>query len=481
METLKVILLILLVIMIFNFVIFIHELGHFLAAKWRGMHVDRFQIWFGKPIWKKTIGGVQYGLGWLPMGGFVSLPQMASMEGIEGEVSEKHKKDLKRVKPFDKILVAFAGPLFSLFLAFSAALVVWVIGKPDEKLVTTTIGYISETSPAKGLLQVGDKITQVEGNPVDCWVGNNLNSVQGNVILSEGETVEFTVERSGETLEISTPYRLPDVNFLDRTYRTVDINPVARLMVQSMKENSPGAIAGLKKGDFLVSLNGETLSGISQIKDVIKEGAVANFTVLRDGKTLDVSVTPQKPIGLETYLIGVSFDSAVGLENEFKKDLVYPNPIEQLVNNVKMMWLTISKVVSPNNSVSVGDMQGAVGIGHNYYQMLLMEHAINRIVWFTVLLNVNLAVLNLLPLPVLDGGHIVTSFYELIRKKAFPPKVMLVIQNAFILLLLGFMLYVNSKDIYAMGKGVSSGGSVKEIKFSAPVMEALNGSENESK
>ena len=99
MEILITILLIFAVIMVFNFVIFIHELGHFLAARWRGMYVDRFQIWFGKPIWKKKIGEVQYGIGWVPFGGFVSLPQMADMEGIEGRVPEHIKDQIKPVKP----------------------------------------------------------------------------------------------------------------------------------------------------------------------------------------------------------------------------------------------------------------------------------------------------------------------------------------------------------------------------------------------
>ena len=76
---------ILIVVALFNVIIFVHELGHFLAAKWRGLRIDRFQIWFGKPLWKKEINGVQYGLGWLPAGGFVALPQMAPMEAVEGK------------------------------------------------------------------------------------------------------------------------------------------------------------------------------------------------------------------------------------------------------------------------------------------------------------------------------------------------------------------------------------------------------------
>ncbi len=108
-------LLMLVVIGIFNVIIFVHELGHFLAARWRGLQVDRFQIWFGKPIWKKEINGVQYGLGWLPFGGFVALPQMVTMESVEG--SNRGKDELPPVSPLDEIIVAFAGPRFRLSLA----------------------------------------------------------------------------------------------------------------------------------------------------------------------------------------------------------------------------------------------------------------------------------------------------------------------------------------------------------------------------
>jgi len=85
MATVKYLLILLEVLLLFNLLIFVHELGHFLAARWRGLKVDRFAIWFGKPIWKKKIGGVEYALGTIPAGGYVSLPQMATMEAIEGK------------------------------------------------------------------------------------------------------------------------------------------------------------------------------------------------------------------------------------------------------------------------------------------------------------------------------------------------------------------------------------------------------------
>src|ERR1043165_2965746 len=99
------------VVAIFNLIIIVHELGHFLAAKWRGLVIERFGIWFGKPIWEKQINGIWYSLGSIPAGGFVKLPQLAPMEALEGETSVS-KEDLKPISSMDKIIVAFAGPLF---------------------------------------------------------------------------------------------------------------------------------------------------------------------------------------------------------------------------------------------------------------------------------------------------------------------------------------------------------------------------------
>src|SRR5436305_8608082 len=116
------------VVLLFNLLIAVHELGHFLAAKWRGLKIERFAIWFGKPIWKRKINGVEYALGWIPAGGYVALPQMASMEAIEGK-SEGSDGPLPPVAPLDKIIVAFAGPMFSFLLAVAFAFIVWGVGK----------------------------------------------------------------------------------------------------------------------------------------------------------------------------------------------------------------------------------------------------------------------------------------------------------------------------------------------------------------
>src|SRR5205085_4335999 len=162
MAILKYILIFLEVLLIFNLLIFVHELGHFLAARWRGLKVDRFAIWFGKPIWKKKIGGVEYALGTIPAGGYVSLPQMATMEAIEGK-GDSSGKPLPPISPMDKIIVAFAGPLFSFLLALAFGVVVMAVGRPvDGDDNSTQIGWVEPGGPAwKAGLRPGDEILEI--------------------------------------------------------------------------------------------------------------------------------------------------------------------------------------------------------------------------------------------------------------------------------------------------------------------------------
>src|SRR3954451_5011384 len=162
----RVIFILLEVLILFNLLIVVHELGHFLAARWRGLYIEKFGVWFGKPLWKKTIGGVQYSLGSLPFGGFVALPQLAPMDIIEGKADVDRAK-LPPVSAIDKIIVAVARPFFSVMQAFVIAALIWVVGYPvSEADTTTTIGYLLPESPAlKTGLQRGDTILEVDGKP----------------------------------------------------------------------------------------------------------------------------------------------------------------------------------------------------------------------------------------------------------------------------------------------------------------------------
>src|SRR6266436_3514651 len=226
MQILKVIFILLEVLALFNLIIFVHELGHFLAARWRGLKVERFAIWFGKPLWKKEINGVEYVLGSIPAGGYVSLPQMAPMEVIEGK-SDKPHEELPNVSAFDKIIVAFAGPLFSFLLALAFAVLVSMVGRPvSESETTTLIGYVIKDGPAdKAGLKPGDKVLEVDHKPVTKFGGIG-DSVTWRVVRSEEETLSVKVERDGRTMEFfPRPTKEPTKAWQRKSLRKIQIAP----------------------------------------------------------------------------------------------------------------------------------------------------------------------------------------------------------------------------------------------------------------
>ena len=453
MSILLPILVILVVILIFNVIIFVHELGHFLAARWRGLEVERFQIWFGKPIWKKTYNGVQYGLGWLPFGGFVALPQMAPMESIEGK--NQNAEPLPPVKPIDKIIVAFAGPLFSFLLALLTACLVYFVGKPDSRVNTTTIGYVVKDSPAmKGGLQIGDTITAVNSNPVDSFGGNMDTGVTENIITSEGDTINFTVQRPGtpEPLVIKTGFDIPDTSWHQRKgLRKVGIGFQEAVIVGSIVPNGPGDKAGLKADDVITHLNGTAATSRDLLIDAAGTGKLQQLTVKRGEETLELSITPLKPKGFDktAFGIGFKFDESVLTET-----ILHPGPWSQITESANVMKRTIQLVSSSESSIGVDQLAGPIGIGKGYYEMLTSSaNGWKLALWFTVLFNINLAILNMMPFPVLDGGHIVLSFLEMISGRPIKARVLEVIQTSFVLVIFGLFIYITSKDVGSLIPG----------------------------
>ena len=282
------------VLLVFNLLILVHEWGHFLAARWCGLKVEKFYIWFGKPLWKKTINGVEYGLGSIPCGGFVALPQMAPMGGIEGEVTSG--EELPPVTPLAKIIVAFAGPLFSFMLAIVFALLVWKIGMPDRRIHTTTIGWVKADSPGeKGGLKAGDKILEIDGTPVASW-DEPVDSVKERIAFSKDEKITFTVERPGEAkpLQIQTGFDVePGTLFTRRGLRTVGLIWTYESRVFQVLEGSAAEAAGLKKGDMITTLNGVPVYSPLAFYDAVERNptGTVKLGIKRDGKASEVTLT----------------------------------------------------------------------------------------------------------------------------------------------------------------------------------------------
>jgi regulator of sigma E protease len=429
------------VILIFNLLIVVHELGHFLAARWRGLVVEKFAIWFGKPIWSKTIGGVEYRLGSIPAGGFVAIPQLAPMESIEGESGQK-REHLPPVKPLDKIIVAAAGPLFSFGLAFAMACIVWTVGKPQSEFDATIVGFVKEGGPAaEAGMRPGDKILSVDGKPVKHFL-SGTDSVKWRVVRSEGETIPIVVEREGQEISLNSGWKKPETSSWRRpSLREIQIGPRIVPGVGFVVRGSLADLSGLKAGDLVSAVNGVPIFNLSELGPVIdaNRGKTVMFEIERSGQPVMVDITlPPASTDATAVDFGIEWGRTV---------LVHPSPLSQVKDAATSIFRMVGALLSPASDVKAAHFSGPVGIMRLYYQIFESENGWRIALAFSVLINVNLALLNLLPFPVLDGGHITLAVIEAIRRKPISVRVLEVVQTACALLLIGFMLYLTFYDV----------------------------------
>ncbi|NBV86938.1 MAG: RIP metalloprotease RseP [Verrucomicrobia bacterium] len=413
-----------------------------LAARWRGLVIDEFGIWFGKPLWRKKIGGVWFSLGCIPAGGFVKLPQLAPMEAIEGETEERHEP-LSPARPLDKILVALAGPVFSFLLALTMACVVYKVGKPISEFdKTTVIGFVKPGGPAdKAGLKPGDRILEVDSRPVDRFTGP-LHSVTWAVVRSEGETIDFKVERAGETLHIQSGWeREQTPGWKRKSLRKVYIGQRFTPSVGTVAAGSPGERAGLLPGDLITEVGGVAVDDLNQFYGLLEKSGTEPIAlkVTRNAQTLPLTLTlgelPRPEKGLD---LGIGWG---------RMTLIHPAPLDQIWDAVGTIGNMLDALFSPKSDLRAQHFSGPVGILRAYYNLFDSEEGWRLALAFSVFFNVNLGLFNLLPLPVLDGGHVTLAVLEAIRRKPIGGKVLEGIQTACALLVMLFLAYVTFFDV----------------------------------
>jgi regulator of sigma E protease len=436
------------VLLIFNLIIGAHELGHFLAAKWRGLKIERFAIWFGPTIWKRNIGGVEFVLNSIPAGGYVALPQMATMEAIEGK-SETPVDQLPNVSPLDKIIVAFSGPLFSLLTAIFFAFIVWGVGKPSDAADNSTVvGWVDPDGPGwQAGLRPGDRILEVDGHPVKNFQpsGSLSDSIKWRIITSTGTNIALKYVRDGqEAMAYPVATNLPTKWYERKSLRQLFISNEEKAVVDEVASNSPAATAGLKPGDEILALNRQKIfswRAVMYAEEIStnQPGTPVTFSVQRGSAQFDRSMLAVKPLSPTNS--GPSF-GVVAWRGDTNVALTYPNPVDQIQTSVGQIFTTIGTVFAPKSNIGVQQLGGAVMIIRVYSNLFQDEDGWRRVLWFSVILNVNLALINLLPLPVLDGGHITLSLIEWIRRRPIGTNFLSALQNGFMIVLIGFMLYI---------------------------------------
>jgi regulator of sigma E protease len=455
-----------LIVLFFGGSIFVHELGHFLAARRRGVKVTRFSIGFGPAIWKWTgKDGVEYRLSWIPLGGYVALPQLADMAAIEGEADQS--EPLPPISYSTRMIVFAAGAFFNVLFAFALASILWVVGQPtSEELSTTRVGYIAKTItladntvvPGPALqagIKVGDTIRAIDGTKVNDWPELLQTLVMSSGLAEDGQRrAIFTIERDGQLIDLPVYPRLSG----EDNNRRVGISYAFTPIVANVPENSFAATVGLREGDRLLELDGQRLLNLVALVEVMQEqpGRAFTLTVQRGTEKVTLQVPAQRPKDTPAWL-GAAYRTTFGLK--------HTDPLTQLTNQVIMTVRTLWSLIHPNSDIGISKLSGPIGIGKIYWDA--SEAGFRYVLWIAILVNVNLATFNLLPIPVLDGGHMLFATIGRLRGRALPVNFIAATQSIFIVLLFTMIIYVSVFDVRRIARDVRTDAQAKEAAEAA--------------
>ncbi|MDI6765933.1 MAG: RIP metalloprotease RseP [Bacteroidota bacterium] len=417
--------------------IFIHELGHFLAAKLLGMRVDRFSIGFPPRAFGKKIGDTDYCVSWIPIGGYVKIAGMVD-ESMDTEFANQKPEPWEyRSKPiWARMVVISAGVIMNILLAVAIfSSIHFVQGSYIAE--TTEVGYVVEESffEKAGLVN-GDKILSVNDKSVKHW-----DEILPLIYIENlGNDITLNVEREGRHVQIFIPAKTVPSPSQSQVGIMV-AHTVA--IIDGVELNMPASEMGLMMGDTILAVNDIQVTQAQVIK-LIKANAGKQVAMkLKRGNeilTKTTTVTEEGRIGIRigSRYIGPSKKieySIIGAVGEGLTDIKV---------SVNLFYLTISKIFSGKTSVKES-LGGPIAIAQLATQSA--EYGFFMFIWFMAQLSMSLAIINVLPIPALDGGHLIMLFFEKVFRREIPHKVKIAIQQAGLILLLAFMAFIIYNDI----------------------------------
>jgi regulator of sigma E protease len=424
-------------VFVLGVLVFVHELGHFLAAKRVGIRVLKFQLGFNPTILKFKYGETEYGIGALPLGGYVKMAGEANEDGPTGDPREFLSKSR-----WQRFQVLFMGPAMNLLLAF--VLLAGILYQGAEVATYSdqpvNVGQVKADSPAaRADIRAGDRIVTVAGHRVDTWeefavtVGTRANREVSIGLLRNGLDVTKTVTPVSED---KGRFEAGDIGVL----------PTVHPHLAAISENEPGAKAGLMAGDVIVAANGTPMTFDGEFRQIIRKSAETPLTlsILRAGSPMTISVTPRlngkvgylgvTPVD-DTKTIKPSILGAFRLSAE--KNWGMTEMIGQTV------WGLLTRELSPKQLM--GPIAIAQVSGESAQLGLL------PLLGLMVTLSLNLGLLNLMPIPMLDGGHILIMALEGIARRDFSVKVKEKVLLAGFVVLMMLMVTVFYNDLSRIG------------------------------
>ncbi len=434
--------------------VFVHEFGHFAAAKLTGMRADVFAIGFGKRLfgWNRISGftfgelpkdfdgqgNTDYRLCLLPLGGYVKIAGMVD-ESFDTEFADKEPQPYEfRAKPtWKKIIVITAGVIMNLLLAL---IIFWGVNffQGKQIITTTKIGYVEPGSAVDSLgFMPNDKILAINGKPVENW-----DDVRQDIFVNTiGQDVNVKLQRDHKTETITIPRKVIPENETEAHFLIPEGFQPA---IGEVTKDSPAEKAGIKEGDIFLRLNGQKIYSVQQTIEIISgnKNTTMPLVVERGQDTVQLSVTPD-----EKGLIGVGLVTNPDAPVEFQTYGFFDSFYYGWMDIVRMTDLTFSMVGKViGGQVAFGKAFG----GPVKIAQLAAKSADTgflNFLFFLALLSLSLAIINIMPFPVLDGGHLIIILIEGITKREIPIKVKVAIQNTGFVILLLLMAFIIYNDI----------------------------------